>query len=382
MDKSYKLDLMKGIKMKFTCEQGNFLKALNQVSRIVSSRTTLPILSNILISVTKDKIFLSSTDLEVAVTAQAEGKIEQEGKLTIPARLLSDFITNNHDKTINFSTPKENILNLKSEHFEAKITGISAEEYPTIPEMPKENVLNIESKELLEATKKTVIATANDETRPVLAGIYFQFDGNVLTMAATDSFRLAEKKIALKEEINDKKFIVPMRTMTEVLRLMSSIEGDSVTISFTENQIAFKIGNTEVVSRLIEGAFPNYAQIIPANFKISIVADFVTLNDAVKMSALFSKNSANNIKLNIKDGALTIISEAAETGEATSKIPAEVTGGDITVAFNARYILDVLQILSSEKITINLNDESSAGMITTKDDKDYLYIAMPLRLDQ
>ena len=368
--------------MKFTCEQGNFLKALNQVSRIVSARTTLPILSNILLSVTKDKIFLSSTDLEVAVTAQAEGKIEQEGKLTIPARLLSDFITNNHDKTINFSTPKENVLNLKSEHFEAKITGISAEEYPTIPEMPKENILNIEAKELLEAIKKTVIATANDETRPVLAGIYFQFDGKVLTMAATDSFRLAEKKIALKEEVVDKKFIVPMRTMAEVLRLMSSIEGDSVAISFTENQIAFKIGKTEVVSRLIEGAFPNYAQIIPANFKISITADFNTLNDAVKMSALFSKNSANNIKFNVKDGALTIISEAAETGEATSKIPAEITGGDITVAFNARYILDVLQILASEKITINLNDEASAGMITTQDDKNYLYIAMPLRLDQ
>lgn len=368
--------------MKFICEQGNFLKALNQVSRIVSARTTLPILSNILVSVTKDKIFLSSTDLEVAVTAQAEGKIEQEGRLTIPARLLSDFITNNHDKTISFSTPKENVLNLKSEHFEAKIIGISAEEYPTIPEMPKENVLNIEAKELLEATKKTVIATANDETRPVLAGIYFQFDGKVLTMAATDSFRLAEKKIALKEEINDKKFIVPMRTMTEVLRLMSSIEGENVTISFTENQIAFKIGKTEVVSRLIEGAFPNYGQIIPEKFKISIIADFNTLNDAVKMSALFSKNSANNIKLNVKDGALTIISQAAETGEATSSIPAEITGGGITVAFNARYILDVLQILSSEKITINLNDESSAGMITTKEDKNYLYIAMPLRLDQ
>lgn len=367
--------------MKFQVLQANFVKALNQTGRIVSNRTTLPVLSNILISAEKSKIRLSATDLEVAITAYTSGKVEEEGKLTIPARLLTDFITNNHDETIVFSTPKENIVNMKSERFEANINGISAEEYPTIPEVPTENECKLNSKDFSEAIKKVVIAPAMDETRPVLAGIFFQFNGKTLTLAATDSFRLAEKKLVLDQKLEEKKFIVPVRTMTEVLRLVSLCNQETITLSFTENQVAFKIGESEIVSRLIEGAFPNYAQIIPSSTKINIVVDREELVGAVKMSALFSKNSSNNIRIKAKKGILTVASAATETGESTSKINAEVTGDGGEIAFNAKYILDVLQVLESDKVILEFNDEASAGVIRTEKDKEYIYIAMPLRVD-
>jgi len=367
--------------MKFQVLQGNFVKALNQVSRIVSNRTTLPVLSNVLISTEKSKIRISATDLEVAITAYAAGSVEEDGKLTIPARLLSDFVTNNHDESITFTTPKENIVNLKSEHFEANINGISAEEYPTIPSVPTENKYVLKTNEFSDAVKKVVIACAIDETRPVLAGIYFQFKGKVLTLAATDSFRLAEKKLTLEEEAKESKFIVPVRTMTEVLRLISGTDQENVTLSFTENQVAFKIGESEIVSRLIEGAFPNYSQIIPASSKVVVVADYRGLVDAVKMSSLFSKNSANNIRIKNKKGELIVSSATTETGESTSKVAAEVTGESKEIAFNAKYILDVLQVLESDKVILEFNDEASAGVIRTEKDKGYIYIAMPLRID-
>lgn len=371
--------------MKFTVLQGNFAKALGQVSRIVGSRTTLPVLGNVLIIAEKGKIKLSATDLEVAVTSIALGKIDEDGQLTVPARLLSDFISNNNDESIVFETKadSENVLNLKSDHYKATITGISAEEFPTIPLLPTENIIKIKNADLSDAIKKVIIAPANDETRPVLAGIYFQFNGKSLTLAATDSFRLAEKKMEFEEDAGEKKFIVPGRTMTEVLRLMLGMEPEKpIEISSTENQIAFKIGDTEVVSRLIEGAFPNYTQIIPASSKIKVSMKHKDFVSAVKMSSLFAKNAANNIRIHVTKDEVSIASMASPAGEATSKISAETSGGELTIAFNARYVLDVLAVNDGEKVILELNDDATAGLIKSEKDEGYIYIVMPLKLDQ
>jgi DNA polymerase-3 subunit beta len=368
--------------MKFTATQSNFAKALNQVSRVVGTRTTLPVLGNILISAGKGKINLSATDLEVAVTTKTLGKVEEEGVITIPARLLSDFILNNNDESIDFESSDNLNLQLKSKHFSAHINGISAEEFPTIPSLPKDLFCTFKSEDFIDTVKKVAIAPANDETRPVLAGIYFNFSGKLLTLAATDSFRLAEKKLALDETIEDKKFIVPSRTMIEVLRLLSSDSAANISISSTENQIAFKIGETEVVSRLIEGAFPNYSQIIPSSSKIKAVVSHKDFSNAVKMVSLFAKNSANNIRIKTLDNKLVISSISTETGDATSEIEAEVTGGELQIAFNARYVLDVLSVISENKIILEFNDTASAGVIRSEKDKDFTYIIMPLKIDE
>lgn len=366
--------------MKFTTFQSSFAKALNQVSRIVSSRTTLPVLGNILISAEKGKIHLSATDLEIAITTQTTGKVEEDGKLTIPARLLTEFIVNNNDESIEFST-KGTSLNLKSKHYEANINGISAEEFPTIPLLSKDLFCSIKKDIFMDAIKKVSIAPANDETRPVLAGVYFSFNEKILTLAATDSYRLSEKKIHLEEDLSDKKFIVPSRTMSEVLRISSGDESGAISISSTENQILFKVGETQIISRLIEGAFPPYSQIIPSDSKIKATVQYSELLSAVKMSALFAKNSANNIRLKISGQDLSISSMANEAGDTVSKIAAEVSGGEIEIAFNVRYVLDVLQVIQSDKVVFELNDDASAGLIKSEKDKDFIYIVMPLKID-
>lgn len=367
--------------MKATILQANFAKALSQVSRIISTRSTLPVLGNVLITAKKGKISFSATDLEVGISTQVAGKVEEEGELTVPARLLSDFILNNSDDTIEVTT-NETKMHLKSEHYEANISGISAEEFPTVPDAPKELFCSINRVDFVDAVKKVIIAPANDETRPTIAGVFLNFDGKSLTLVATDSYRLAEKKLDLPEIVAERKIIVPTRTMAEVLRLLGSIETDNISIAATDNQIFFIIGEVKVVSRIIEGAYPNYRQIIPTDFKIRVVANYKEYQSAIKMAALFAKDAANNIRVKTADKNLVISSALAQTGDATSNVPAEIVGGEVQVAFNARYILDVLPVMSGEKISLHLNDSTTAGLIASEADKDFIYIVMPLKIDE
>ncbi|OQA04989.1 MAG: DNA polymerase III subunit beta [bacterium ADurb.Bin400] len=367
--------------MKATILQSNFAKGLNQVSRVVASRTTLPVLGNILIVAKKGKITFSATDLEVGITTHVAGKVEEDGEITIPARLLLDFISNNTDETIELVLVDTKI-HLKSEHYEANISGISAEEFPTIPNPPEDVFCSLKRSDFVDAIKKVAIAPANDETRPVLAGIYFHFNGKVLTMAATDSYRLAEKKVNLESSIPEKKLIVPSRTMTEVLRLLSALENiEEIALSSTENQVFFQIGETHLVSRVIEGAFPNYSQIIPSGYKVLAKEDYREFLAALKMTSLFAKDAANNIKIKTTDQNLIISSAHAQSGDATSKVSAEVSGNDMEIAFNARYLLDALQAVSSKAVTLKLNDSSSAAVLEFDQDKNYLYIIMPLKIE-
>jgi DNA polymerase-3 subunit beta len=368
--------------MKIVVLQSNFAKGLNQISRIVGSRATLPVLNNVLISAKKGKIQMSATNLEVGISTQVIGKIEEDGELTLPVRLLSDFVLNNKDESIELVTEAAS-GKLKSEHFEATIQGISAEEFPTVPKPPTEVVAKISRTKLIDAFKKVNIAAATDETRPVLAGIYCQFSGNKLTLAATDSYRLAEKKITLETEVAEQNLIVPLRTAAEVLRLISTEDGvEDVNISAKENQISFSVGNTYIVSRLIEGAFPNYSQIVPESFKITAKTKLSDILSAVKMSSLFARDSANNnVRVIVKKNDLTISSIVSESGTAKSSIASETTGGDVEIAFNARYMLDILNVISDEEIILNFNESTAAGAIKTPKDPDYFYIIMPLKLD-
>lgn len=377
--------------MKALVLQSNFSHALNAISRIVSTRTTLPVLGNILIDTTGGKLSLSATDLEIAMTAETAGKVEDEGKITIPARLLIDFVTNNSDENIAINL-KDLTLGLKSSHYEANIKGITAEEFPTIPKAPKSKFCSIKSDDLYDALKKVVMACANDDTRPVLAGVYMKFEEKNLTLAATDSYRLAEKKLNLSEAVDKKEIIVPARAMNELLRLLPSEKSGNVDIIVDENQVFFLISDIQIVSRLIEGAFPNYEQIIPKEEKISVKSNLQETVAAIKMSALFAKDIANNIKLKIgknlsgpkgadEAGMLQISSTAKEIGDTTSQIKADISGGDVEIAFNARYLLDVLTILPGGEVNMGFNDDSSPGVIKTKEDKSYIYLVMPLKID-
>ncbi|MFA7244269.1 MAG: DNA polymerase III subunit beta [Patescibacteria group bacterium] len=367
--------------MKATILQSNFSKAINVVSRVVGTRTTLPVLNNILLSIDKGKIKLSATDLEVAITTQVIGKIDDSGKVTIPARLLSDFVHNNSDEQISIET-KDLSVNLRSDRFEATIQGIDADEFPTIPDMDKDAFCELAGKDLIDVLKKVTISAANDETRPVLAGVYMKFEGKSAIFAATDSYRLSEKKIALSKEVEKKEIIVPARTMNELLRILSGEMVEKVKLIAEENQISFVVADTQIVSRLIEGNFPNYEQIIPKSSKINVKAPTSETLSAIKMSALFAKDMANNIKIICNKDGMTVKSATTGAGSTTSHVKANVSGGEIEVSFNARYLLDVINILPDEDIVLSFNDEASAGVIKSEKDKEFVYLVMPLRTEQ
>ena len=312
--------------MKISCTQNKLNKGLSIVSRIVGSRTTLPVLSNIHLEAKGGQLKLSATDLEIGVTTSIGAKIDTEGATTVPARLISEFVAANGDESIDMES-KDTTLHLKSQRYEANIKGIDPAEFPVIPDITNDPLVSLKSSVLIKAISEVIIACATDDTRPVLSGVYFKFSEGILYMVATDSYRLAEKKIDLAGVKIEKEFIVPARTMQEILRISSAAENlENISISATDNQVSFAIGDTQIVSRLIEGAFPNYKQIIPTSFKSKAVISLPELVSAVKMAALFARQGANNIKMKLTADELIITSVADQIGDNISRISAEISG--------------------------------------------------------
>jgi len=369
--------------MKLSCTQENLAKGLSIVSRSVATRATLPVLSNILIQTDKGRLKLSATDLEIGIHTWIGAKIDAEGAITVPARLLSDYINNNSDKTINL-TLDTTTLKLESEHFKANIKGIEASEFPLIPQVKKSVEITLASLELASGINKTVIATALDESRPVLAGVYFYSDADKnLKMVATDSYRLAEKSIKLvNPPEKDFKFIVPARTMAELARILGTA-GPSLKILPGENQVEFSMEDTILVSRLVEGSFPDYAQIIPKESKSTAEMATPQFNNAIKMASLFARESANNIKLKITTpDKVEVLATSSQVGDNVSALNGTVKGESVEIAFNAKFILDALAVIGSDKVTIELSGNMAPGILRGTKDPNYLYVIMPLRIDE
>lgn len=368
--------------MKISCTQENLSRGLGIVSHMVGTRTTLPVLNNILLKTEKGRLKLAATDLEIGISTWIGGKVLKEGAVTCPARLISEFTATNTDKTINLEL-KDATLNLISEHFKANIKGIEASEFPLIPEVKGGEVLEVGAQDLKDAIIKTAFACAIDETRPVLAGVCVIVAGGKIKMVATDSYRLAEKTLnLLSGGAGSTNFIVPARTMAEIARLIDeSIE--KVTIKVGENQVEFKLGPTEVVSRLIEGSFPDYQQIIPSNIKTKLELLTSSFANAIKMASFFARESANNVKINIKKPkSIQVSAVSPQIGDNTSDLEGSFTGEELEIAFNAKFVLDCLQVINTDKVDLELAGPLAPGLIRPAKDKNYLYIIMPLRMEE
>ena len=368
--------------MKVSCTQENLSRGLGIVSHMVGTRTTLPVLNNILLKTEKGRLKLAATDLEIGISTWIGGKVLKEGAVTCPARLISEFTTTNTDKTINLEL-KDATLNLVSEHFKANIKGIEASEFPLIPEVKGGAVLEVGAQDLKDTIIKTVFACAIDETRPVLAGVYVMVAGGKIKMVATDSYRLAEKTLnLLSKGASSTNFIVPARTMAEIARLIDeSIE--KVIIKVGENQVEFKLGPTEIVSRLIEGSFPDYEQIIPTNIKTKLELPTSNFANAIKMASFFARESANNVKINIKKPkSIQVSAVSPQIGDNTSDLEGSFTGDELEIAFNAKFVLDCLQVINIDKVDLELAGPLAPGLIRPTKDKNYLYIIMPLRMEE
>ncbi len=364
--------------MKVSCVRENLAKVLNGLSRVVTTSSTLPILGNILVKTDEGRLKISATDLEMGINYWIGAKIDEEGEITIPARIFNDYINNNGDANIDIQV-EGNVVKVASEHYSTRINGLSAEEFPIIPELKKEMVIEVEVEALRDAVSKVVFAAAIGDTNPTLAGVLVKTDGKWLKVVATDSYRLAERLIELKKPSDQElAVIVPTKTVQELNKLLSLSSG-MVKIILADNQVMFKMEEIEVVSRLIEGNYPAYESIMPVNFTTKIVVATKDLLRDTKMAAVFSKET-QKVKLNTKkeEGKLVSMSKG-QGGENVASCGAEVEGIDGEIIFNTKYLADVLNVVGSVKVAIELTDKLKPGLIRPMDDEWYRYIIMPVK---
>lgn len=366
--------------MKLECTQANLQRGLGLVGRMVGTRATLPVLANILLKTDKGRLRLSATDLEIGVSTYVGAKVDKDGDITLPARLLGEFIATNPDDTVTIES-KDTDATLTSKHYKATIKGIEASEFPAIPEISPEFEAEVNISDFKTAIAQSVFASAIDETRPILSGVLIKIDGNEFKLVATDSFRLAEKTLRLDKKVNRKiQVVVPARTMIEIARLLEEATG-TVRLRVGENQVAFSAGDIYLVSRIIEGAFPDYEQIIPREIPIHATIDRNELINAMKMSTLFARDAANNIKVKLTKSEMEILATSPQLGENVSKVKTETKGEDLEIAFNAKYFLDALLVMGGKQIDVGFVGKLNPCVLKNPSDKSFLCIIMPLRVE-
>ena len=358
------------------------------VSHIASKNTNLPILSNLLFKIENRALTLEATNLEIGITANIRSKVEEDGEFSVDARLLANYIALLPKERIDFELNEDN-LKIECQKQKTKIKTQSAGEFPLIPKIAKENPCIVDIKAFRQAIYEVVFSASNSESRPELSGVFMEFTPNELTMAATDSYRLAEKKIALVENKSiDKKIIIPVKTLQEVSRIISIFREDSalensenMEIYLTENQIMFSYNGIDLISRLVEGQYPDYTQIIPTGFKTKARINVSELVKSIKTSSLFTRNGIFDIKLDLNVGAkeIVITSSSSQSGENISSVSAEITGENENIILNYRYLLDNLQVINSDFVDIEVGDNNSPCVIRSEKDDKYVYIIMPIR---
>ena len=368
--------------MRLTCSQKDLHYCLGIVSLAVSSSTTLPVLNNILLKAANKKLFFSSTNLEIAINMSIPADIRNEGAITVPAKLITNYTAFLEDNDIEMRVEDGTTLLLKSKSSQTKIKGISPDEFPLIPKVERETAIEVGAKILGDAIDTTVFSAATTNTRPVLAGVYVVAEKDTLKMVATDSFRLAEKKIKLlKKTEKTIECIVPTRTLLELGRILNTKdEKDVVEIHISKNQILFSISGIELVSRLIDGKFPDYEKIIPKAARTKLEAPVGHLTLATKRVSLFAKENNNSVKLSAtNDGRLQIATDETSVGEEKAEIDVKISGENNSVALNSQYLLDVLGHLK-ENVLIEMDEKLTPVVVRSVKKDDYLYIIMPLKV--
>ena len=364
--------------MNVSLTQENLAKALQTVGRIVGNRSTLPVLANVLIKTESNRLKLSTTNLEMGITYWVGAKVDDEGSLTVPARLLGEYTSSLPSGNVNLHQEAMS-LRIKAERYSSSINGIDAEEFPTIPTIDKEPALSIPASEFKQAMSQVVLVASSDDARPVLNGVYMYIDDGSLVMAATDSYRLAEKKLAVKTD-QELKVIVPARTIQELLRMIGDTDAN-IDIILDEDQICFRFGDVELVSRLIDGQFPNYQQLIPKDIQTSFTIDTSEFGSIAKVASLFSKENAGSVTLSVDSAneLMSLRSIASQVGENTSQAKVVVDGDDAEVSLNGRYISDALGVIKTQQVQFSITGKVNPCLLKPIDSEDYLHIIMPLR---
>ncbi len=362
--------------MKLQVTQENLSRALNNVARVASTRNALPILSNVLIKTVDNRVIIAATNLNIAITHYIGSKVSKEGAITVPARLMQDFVASLSSGVIDI-TVEETKLHIKADHYNSTINGTLADDYPVMPQIVDGTTWSVDGPTLKRALQQVVLAASSDDARPILTGIYFHTNEGGLYVAATDSYRLAEKRVMdLTQEV---KLLIPASAMQDLLRILGDHD-DEVTVTHDDQQVLFTVGDIELVTRLIEGSYPDYRKLIPTSFATSAKLSKSELTNITKVSSLFARESAGSVTLELDEDTnqISIRSIASQLGENTAVASAEVDG-TASITLNSRYILDALGVISDQDITIRFNGKLEPFVLQGVENKDYLHLIMPLK---
>ncbi len=366
--------------MKFTCTQENLAQALGLVSRVASKNVALPILHNVLITAERGGVRFQTTNLEVAVTVNMRAKVEAEGKYTVPSRVISDFITLLGHENVTLELIGTGVQ-LTSGHSKTTIHGAPADDFPVLPQPQEATAVGLPAAVLHQLISETVFAAANDESRPEISGLYCQADGKKLTLVATDSYRLSERTAQLTTPATKAvKAILPSRTAHELLRLLPKSD-DEVKIEIGDNHVRCVLPEAELVSRIIDGQYPDYQQIVPSDWQTKVLISREELAANIRAASLFCKPGINDVTLSVDTdkGHITLAAANTQLGEHRAEIEAKIEGQPIEIVFNHRYLTDGVATMSGDEVQLELSNPQAPAVIRSPQQTSGLYLIMPIR---
>ncbi len=365
--------------MKVVCTQENLKAGLVTVGRIISPNNTLPILNNILIKTENGQLKIASTNLEVAISTTIRCKTEEEGEVTVLAKTVSDLVNNLPNKNIVLEAKNGQML-LDAENYHTSIKTIPSEEFPLIPQIDNSEGIVVNAQDLKKALDQVVFAASTNQTQPEISGIFLSLKEKTLKIVATDRYRLAERKMNLEKEVSHvQDVIIPHKTALEVSRIVGAHVG-TVEIVLNETQISFTIDQTQIISRLIDGQYPDYEQIIPETFSTTITTEKQALVTALRAGGIFSQSSSSiRMEYNPNKSNLTVVADSSELGKSVVDLPSEISGPEGTIILNYRYVLDCLQAIETPQIILKITNDTSPSLILPEGQNNYIYLVMPIK---
>jgi DNA polymerase-3 subunit beta len=374
--------------MRVSCLQENLAKGLSVVGRAVATRSTLPVLANVMLSTDNGRLKLSATDLEIGINCWIGAKVEEDGATTVPARSFIDLVNSLPPERIDMElVVRTQTLNLKCARYEANLKGIDAQEFPLIPSAEEgEGQITLEAAAFREMIEQVVFAAATDESRPILTGVLAKFEGNRLTLAAADGFRLSVRTAGLPAETGPAGVIIPARALAELARISTDEETITLLITPARNQVLFHTPNVDLVSQLIDGNFPDYQQIIPKSYATRTVLNTSSFLRACRTANIFARDAANIARFQIVPGGelapghLTVGATSAELGDNVGEMDASIEGDEIEIAFNVKYLIDVLSVIDTADVALETTTPSSPGVIKPVGGEDFVHVIMPMHV--
>jgi DNA polymerase III subunit beta len=373
--------------MKIIVSRSELLKGVLTVQSAVAAKQTMPILANILLEAKDNRFEFVATDLDMGIRCSVPAEVVDKGSITINAKKIADICRELPDANVDLETDENHRLIIVCNKAQFKVHGMPKDDFPILPEVRKDKAFKIKGSVFLEMIRKTLFAVSTDESRYVLNGVYFNIEGGKLKMVATDGHRLAFIQKKLENKVEETcSVIIPTKTLNEVSKIVSDAgkgkeEDLSVEITATENQIKFVVAGVEIVSRLIEGQFPNYEQVIPKETDKKIEADVSVLAAATRRVSILASEKSYSVRYKFEKDSMTVSTKTPDIGESKEEITVEYVGGeDLNIAYNAKYVLDVLKNVGTDKVVLELTQALNPGIFRPKGDADYLCVIMPMRV--